>query len=254
MIPQWPMTDPGTHFGFREVAENQKAGLVRGVFDSVADNYDLMNDLMSLGMHRLWKEFAIRLSGVHPGSRVLDVAAGSGDLARLLARRAGPEGSVTLTDINAAMLDRGRQRMTDDGIVGYVHYVQADAERLPFAPDYFDCICIGFGLRNVTRQERALASMFECLRPGGKFIVLEFSQPTTRLLRKIYDGYSYRVLPRLGQRVAGDEASYQYLVESIRKHPAQVKLKKMMQQAGFERVAVNNLAGGIVAVHTGYKF
>jgi len=258
MIPQWLMTDPGptpgTHFGFREVAENQKAGLVRGVFDSVADSYDLMNDLMSLGMHRLWKEFAVRLSGVHPGSRVLDVAAGSGDLARLLARRVGKEGSVTITDINAAMLNKGRQRMTDAGIVGNVHYVQADAEQLPFAPNTYDCICIGFGLRNVTRQERALASMFACLRPGGKLLVVEFSRPTTRLARKIYDAYSYAVLPQLGKLVAGDEASYQYLVESIRKHPAQEELKKMMQQAGFERVGVNNLAGGIVAIHAGFKF
>jgi len=248
------MNEDTTHFGFNEVSEGQKAGLVRGVFDSVADKYDLMNDLMSLGAHRLWKEFAIQLSGVHPGSRVLDVAAGSGDLARLLARRAGGEGSVTLTDINAAMLAKGREHMTDAGFLGNTHYVRADAERLPFVPNYFDCVCMGFGLRNVTRQERALASIYSCLRPGGRALILEFSRPTTRMVQAIYDAYSFGVLPKLGKLVAGDEASYQYLVESIRKHPAQEALKKMMQQVGFERVDVNNLAGGIVAVHTGYKF
>ena len=248
------MTEPTTHFGFREVAEDDKATLVRGVFDSVADKYDLMNDLMSMGAHRLWKQFAVQQSGVREGSDVLDVAAGSGDLAVLLANRVGPKGTVTLADINASMLERGRRRMLDRGVAGNVYYVQTDAEVLPFARNSFDCICIGFGLRNVTRPQGALNSMFECLRPGGKVLVLEFSKPTSKLVSTVYDAYSFNLLPRLGKLVANDADSYQYLVESIRKHPAQEELKVMMQRAGFERVDYHNLSGGIVAVHSGFKF
>lgn len=248
------MSNSKVDFGFRQVAAGQKAALVRGVFDSVVDKYDLMNDLMSFGAHRLWKNFVVQISGVHPGSRVLDVAAGSGDLAAQFARKVGKTGSVILTDINALMLHKGRARMVDQGLVGNVQYVLSDAEALPFADNYFDCVCIGFGLRNVTRQERALASMYACLRPGGRLIVLEFSKPTSRLLATAYDIYSFGVLPKLGKLVANDEASYKYLVESIRKQPTQDELLATMQQVGFERVRFNNLAGGIVAVHTGYKF
>ncbi|MDJ0957349.1 MAG: bifunctional demethylmenaquinone methyltransferase/2-methoxy-6-polyprenyl-1,4-benzoquinol methylase UbiE [Arenicellales bacterium] len=248
------MSKSTTHFGSRQVSEEDKATLVRGVFDSVVDKYDLMNDLMSLGSHRLWKSFVVRTSGVHEGNRVLDVAAGSGDLATQFARKVGPNGAVILTDINASMLQKGRKRMVDQGLVGNVYYVQADAERLPFTDNYFDCICIGFGLRNVTRQERALASMFACLRPGGRLMVLEFSKPTSKILASIYDIYSFGALPKLGRLVAKDEASYKYLIESIRQQPTQDELQATMEQVGFERVGFNNLAGGIVAVHTGYKF
>lgn len=254
MTHSCPMPEDTTHFGYKEVAAENKAGFVREVFESVADRYDLMNDLMSMGAHRLWKDFAVRLSGVHAGDRVLDVASGSGDLARLLTRKIGPTGSVTMTDINQAMLDKGRDRMIDAGITGNVNYVLADAECLPFAPGSFDFICIGFGLRNVTRQNRALASMFRCLRPGGKLLVLEFSRPTTGLMRAAYDAYSFSVIPALGKLVTKDRDSYQYLVESIRKQPPQAELKAMMEEAGFERVGFNNLAGGIVAIHTGFRF
>ncbi len=254
MMRRWRMAEDNTHFGFKQVSADRKAGLVREVFESVADRYDVMNDLMSLGAHRLWKDFAVRLSGVHPGDQVLDVASGSGDLARLLIKKVGPTGSVTVTDINSAMLGKGRERTVDSGNIGNVYFVQSDAECLPFSPAAFDFICIGFGLRNVTRQERALASMFNCLRPGGKLVVLEFSRPTTGLLRALYDAYSFTVIPGLGRLVAKDRHSYQYLVESIRKQPPQAELKEMMERAGFERVDFSNLSGGVVAVHTGYKF
>lgn len=247
------MSDRTTHFGYRNVPEADKAGLVREVFDSVAEKYDLMNDLMSVGAHRLWKSFLVETSGVHAGGRVLDVAAGSGDLGKQFARRVGEAGTVVLTDINNSMLRRGRRRLVDSGIVANVHYVQSDAEALPFSDDYFDCICIGFGLRNVTRQQQALSSMFRCLRPGGRLMVLEFSRPTSKLLRSAYDAYSFCALPVMGRFVAKDERSYQYLVESIRKQPAQGELKTMMEEAGFERVRFNNLAGGIVALHSGCK-
>lgn len=242
-----------THFGYREVGEQEKAELVAEVFHSVADKYDLMNDLMSLGAHRLWKRFAIELSGVRPGQRVLDVAAGSGDLASGYARRLRGSGLLVVSDINQAMLARGRARMVDEGHVANVCYVQGDAERLPFTTGYFDCISIGFGLRNVTRQQTALASMYRCLRPGGRALVLEFSRPNSQLLASVYDAYSFSVLPRLGRVVAGDEASYRYLVESIRRHPPQQRLRAMMQEVGFERVRYHNLSGGIVALHVGYK-
>ncbi|HLD14638.1 MAG TPA: bifunctional demethylmenaquinone methyltransferase/2-methoxy-6-polyprenyl-1,4-benzoquinol methylase UbiE [Burkholderiales bacterium] len=246
--------DNTTHFGFREVPEAAKAGLVADVFRSVASKYDLMNDLMSFGAHRLWKQFAAAQAGVHVGECVLDLAGGSGDMATKFARAVGARGQVVLADINDAMLEVGRGRLADAGIAGNVEFVQADAEDLPFPDNYFDCECIAFGLRNVTHPERALASMFRVLKPGGRALVLEFSKPAIEPLAKAYDAYSFNVLPWLGQRVAGDAASYRYLAESIRKHPDQETLKQMMQAAGFERVHYFNLAGGIVALHKAYKF
>jgi demethylmenaquinone methyltransferase/2-methoxy-6-polyprenyl-1,4-benzoquinol methylase len=224
------------------------------VFTSVADKYDLMNDVMSFGIHRLWKRFAVSQAGVREGSRALDVAGGSGDLGIQFARRTGARGLVVTTDINAAMLARGRDRLTDEGIVANVEFVQADAERLPFANNHFDCVSIAFGLRNVTNKERALASMQRVLKPGGRLIVLEFSHPVLPGLGRLYDAYSFNVVPLMGRLIADDEASYRYLVESIRKHPDQQQLKTLMEQAGFERVEVFNLSGGIVALHKGYKF
>jgi len=243
-----------THFGFREVPEGAKVGMVAEVFRSVASKYDLMNDLMSLGAHRLWKQFADAEANVRAGERVLDLAGGSGDMAIRFARRVGPHGQVVLADINDAMLEVGRGRLADAGIAGNVEFVQADAEALPFPDDHFDCLCIAFGLRNVTHQDRALASMFRVLKPGGRAIVLEFSRPVLEPLGKAYDLYSFSVLPWLGKVVAKDEGSYRYLAESIRKHPDQETLKRLMEQAGFRRVHYFNLAGGIVALHKGYKF
>lgn len=246
--------DPTTHFGFREVPASAKSGLVGRVFRSVAGRYDLMNDLMSFGVHRLWKRFAASMCGVRAGDKVLDVAGGSGDMTALLAPRVGAAGRVVLSDINEAMLDVGRARLADRGIVGNVDFVRADAERLPFPDDYFDCVTIAFGLRNVTHLDRALGSMFRVLKPGGRLIVLEFSRVTVARLQPLYDAYSFNVLPLLGRMVAGDEASYRYLAESIRRHPDQQTLAGMMGQAGFERVNYYNLSGGIVALHRGYKF
>lgn len=243
-----------THFGYQEVAVEEKTGKVAEVFHSVASKYDLMNDLMSLGIHRLWKRFAIGLSGIRQGDRVLDLAGGTGDLTSRLSPLTGPKGRVVLADINAAMLAQGRRRLIDAGIVGNVDYVQADAERLPFANNTFDCIIMAFGLRNVTVQETALASMNRILRPGGRAIVLEFSHPRAPGLKPLYDLYSFTVLPLMGQLVVHDAASYRYLAESIRMHPDQETLRTMMQQAGFERCEYFNLTGGIVAVHRGYKF
>lgn len=245
---------PTTHFGFREVPVSTKSGLVGQVFRSVAGRYDLMNDLMSFGVHRLWKRFAASLCAVRPGDQVLDVAGGSGDMTALLAPHVGPSGRIVLSDINDAMLDVGRSRLADRGIAGQVDFVRADAERLPFADDHFKCIVIAFGLRNVTHVERALSSMFRVLRPGGRLIVLEFSRLTAAPLQSLYDAYSFNVLPLLGRMVAGDETSYRYLAESIRRHPDQASLQRMMEQSGFERVTYHNLSGGIVAVHRGYKF
>jgi demethylmenaquinone methyltransferase/2-methoxy-6-polyprenyl-1,4-benzoquinol methylase len=242
-----------THFGYETVAEAEKAGRVRGVFDSVATRYDLMNDLMSLGVHRLWKRFAIELTGVRAGQRVLDLASGTGDLAARLAGLVGPDGLVLMSDINAAMLAQGRDRLLDAGRVGNVRFAQIDAESLPFPDASFDCVTIGFGLRNVTHKELALAEMRRVLRPGGRALVLEFSHPTTAPLRAAYDLYSFQVLPRLGRLVASDEASYRYLAESIRVHPDQETLKAMMEAAGFERCDVHNLTGGVVAVHRGFR-
>jgi demethylmenaquinone methyltransferase/2-methoxy-6-polyprenyl-1,4-benzoquinol methylase len=244
---------PRTHFGFEEVPESEKSGRVRAVFDAVVDRYDLMNDLMSLGIHRLWKREAAALSGVRRGQRVLDVATGTGDLAARLAGMAGPGGMVVCTDINAAMLERGRARMVDEGLAGNLAFVQADAERLPFPEAEFDCVTIGFGLRNVTRKERALESMHRVLKPGGRALVLEFSHPPSTPLRLAYDLYSFQVLPRLGRLVVGHDASYRYLAESIRVHPDQETLRSMMEGAGFERCEYFNLSGGIVAIHRGYK-
>ncbi len=243
-----------THFGFRDVPEAAKAGLVADVFRSVASKYDLMNDLMSLGTHRLWKQLADAEAGVRAGERVLDLAGGSGDMARKFARRVGPRGQVVLADINDAMLEVGRARFADAGVAGNVEFVQADAECLPFPDDHFDCICIAFGLRNVTHQDRALASMYRVLKPGGRALVLEFSKPVLEPLSKVYDVYSFSILPWLGKVVAKDEGSYRYLAESIRKHPDQETLKRMMEQAGFGRAHYFNLSGGIVALHKGYKF
>ncbi|HEC12571.1 MAG TPA: bifunctional demethylmenaquinone methyltransferase/2-methoxy-6-polyprenyl-1,4-benzoquinol methylase UbiE [Acidiferrobacteraceae bacterium] len=246
--------DGTTHFGYRQVPEADKAGLVGEVFSSVAGKYDVMNDLMSLGAHRLWKRFTIGQSGVRHGQQVLDVAGGTGDLTRAFAKRVGNSGSVILADINAAMLLRGRERLVDAGVVGNVSYMQANAECLPFAGNSFDCITIAFGLRNVTHIPEALASMYRVLVPGGRLLVLEFSHPTLPGLNALYDAYSFNVLPLLGRVIANDEDSYRYLAESIRKHPDQETLKEMMQTAGFERVSYHNLAGGIVALHKGFKY
>jgi demethylmenaquinone methyltransferase / 2-methoxy-6-polyprenyl-1,4-benzoquinol methylase len=246
--------DRSTDFGFQRVSRQDKGRRVRGVFDSVAGNYDLMNDLMSAGTHRLWKRFTLSLANLRPGQRALDVAGGTGDLAAGLARQVGERGLVVLTDINAAMLGRGRDRLIDAGLAGNVACVQANAERLPFPDAMFDCVTIGFGLRNVTDKAAALSSMHRTLKPGGQLLVLEFSRPSIAALQPLYDAYSFRILPLLGRFVAHDEASYRYLAESIRMHPDQETLLKMMQEAGLEGCRYHNLSGGIVAVHRGYKY
>ena len=240
-----------TDFGYQSVPEDEKSQRVSDVFESVAARYDLMNDLMSLGLHRLWKRFAVAQSLVTPGSRVLDVAGGTADLARLFAQRVGSSGKVVVTDINAAMLRRGRDRLLDSGLT--LPVVQCDAERLPFASGYFDCVSVAFGLRNMTHKDLALAEMRRVLRAGGRLLVLEFSR-VWQPLRPLYDAYSFNVLPRLGQLVAHDAAAYRYLAESIRMHPDQERLKAMMEEAGLERVEYFNLAAGVVALHRGYKF
>jgi len=242
-----------THFGFEQVPAGEKVRRVGHVFDSVASRYDLMNDLMSLGIHRLWKRFTIDVSGVRAGQKVLDVAGGSGDLTRAFSKRVGADGSVVLCDINASMLDVGRQRLTNEGIAGNVTYVQANAEELPFEDESFDCITIAFGLRNVTDKARALASMRRVLKPGGALLVLEFSHTTLPLLKPLYDLYSLSVLPKIGKLVTGDADSYQYLAESIRMHPDQETLKGMLETAGLERCEYFNLSGGIVALHRGFR-
>jgi demethylmenaquinone methyltransferase/2-methoxy-6-polyprenyl-1,4-benzoquinol methylase len=245
--------EPSTDFGFERVSPEDKARRVRGVFDSVAPNYDLMNDLMSAGTHRLWKRFTLALANLRPGQRALDVAGGSGDLAAGLARQVGARGLVVLSDINAAMLSRGRDRLLDEGFAGNVACVQANAERLPFRDGIFDCITIGFGLRNVTDKPAALAAMYRALKPGGQLLVLEFSQPRLPGLKTLYDAYSFHVLPWLGKVVAGDEASYRYLAESIRMHPDAETLLGMLKAAGLEGCRYHLLSGGIVAVHRGYR-
>ena len=242
-----------TDFGFEQVPIADKAGRVRAVFDSVANRYDLMNDLMSGGAHRLWKQFALSLTGLKTGGRALDVAGGTGDLAVGLARQVGRSGLVMLTDINATMLAAGRDRLINEGLVGNVLCAQADAEALPFADASFDCVTIGFGLRNVTDKARALSQMRRVLKPGGQLLVLEFSKPTTPTLQSLYDAYSFRLLPLMGRLVAGDAASYRYLAESIRRHPDQETLLAMLREAGLAECRYHNLMGGIVAVHRGYR-
>ncbi|MDR3417801.1 MAG: bifunctional demethylmenaquinone methyltransferase/2-methoxy-6-polyprenyl-1,4-benzoquinol methylase UbiE [Nevskia sp.] len=252
-----PGPDPGsktgyTHFGYEQVPVGEKQKRVGAVFSSVANRYDLMNDLMSFGIHRLWKRFVIDLAGVRPGERVLDVAGGTGDLSREFRRLAGPQGLVVLSDINADMLQQGRSRLADKGVLD-VPLAQANAEKLPFAEGTFDCITIGFGLRNVTDKSAALASMTRALKPGGRLLVLEFSKPLNPGLARVYDEYSFRLLPLMGRLVTNDADSYRYLAESIRMHPDQATLKQMMEGAGLSRVQVYNLTGGIVAVHRGYR-
>ncbi|HFD15683.1 MAG TPA: bifunctional demethylmenaquinone methyltransferase/2-methoxy-6-polyprenyl-1,4-benzoquinol methylase UbiE [Rhodospirillales bacterium] len=248
------MNDKTTHFGFQEVPVEEKAKRVGAVFDSVADKYDLMNDVMSFGIHRLWKRFTIEMSGVRRGQRVLDLAGGTGDLTARFSRLVGEEGQVVLSDINASMLEAGRERLTDRGIAGNVEYVQANAECLPFPDNHFDCISIAFGLRNVTDKDAALASMYRVLKPGGRLLVLEFSRPVVPGFRPVYDLYSFKVLPVMGKLIANDADSYRYLAESIRMHPDQETLKAMMEAAGFDKVEYFNLTGGVVALHRGYKF
>lgn len=240
-----------TDFGFEKVAEADKAGRVAGVFSSVAGRYDLMNDLMSAGLHRIWKRFAVEMGAVREGGKVLDVAGGTGDLSSLFAKRVGSTGEVWLTDINADMLVRGRDRLLDEGRIAPT--VRCDAEALPLPDRHFDCAIVGFGLRNMTRKPRALAEMARVVRPGGRVLVLEFSQ-VWKPLQPVYDAYSFRLLPWLGRKIAGDADSYRYLVESIRKHPGQEELKAMMLEAGCGRVEYYNLTAGVVALHVGYVF
>ncbi|ABA58801.1 bifunctional demethylmenaquinone methyltransferase/2-methoxy-6-polyprenyl-1,4-benzoquinol methylase UbiE [Nitrosococcus oceani] len=242
-----------THFGFQEVPIEEKSHKVAEVFHSVASHYDLMNDLMSLGIHRLWKRFVIELSGVRSGMRVLDLAGGTGDLAKTFSERVGNKGQVVLADINSSMLEKGRERLVNLGKVGNLNYVQANAEHLPFPADYFDRITIAFGLRNITQKEAALHSMYQALKPGGQLLVLEFSKPAS-WLTSAYDIYSFWILPRLGKLVAGDADSYRYLAESIRRHPDQETLSAMMRSAGFDYCDFYNLNHGIVALHRGYKY
>jgi demethylmenaquinone methyltransferase/2-methoxy-6-polyprenyl-1,4-benzoquinol methylase len=248
------MTDSDrTHFGYKTVDAGDKEKLVAGVFHSVAAKYDVMNDLMSAGVHRLWKRFTIELSGVRPGNRVLDIAGGTGDLTAKFSRIVGPTGKVVLADINDSMLKVGRDKLIDHGVVGNVDYVQANAEALPFPDNYFDCVSIAFGLRNVTDKDAALRSMQRVLKPGGRLLVLEFSKPQHAALGKLYDLYSFTALPLLGKLIANDSESYRYLAESIRMHPDQETLKGMMENAGFARAEFFNMTGGIVALHRGIK-
>ena len=242
-----------THFGYKQVDSDKKEGLVAGVFDSVADKYDLMNDVMSFGIHRIWKRITLAQTGLRKGQRALDVAGGTGDLAAGMAKQVGSDGEVVMADINAAMLEQGRRRLIDRGIAGNVSFVQANAEDLPFDDNSFDCITIAFGLRNVTHQDRALASMYRVLKPGGRLLILEFSKPVMPGLDKAYDFYSFNILPKMGRFIAKDEDSYRYLAESIRMHPDQETLRQMMQDAGFERCTYHNMTGGIVALHKGFK-
>lgn len=240
-----------THFGYREVPVEEKSRLVREVFDSVATRYDIMNDLMSMGVHRLWKREFVASSGIRPGDHVLDIAGGTGDIAALLSRRVGANGRVVLTDINPSMLEVGRERLEDRGLVGRIEYSLANAEELPFRDAEFDAVTIAFGLRNVTDKARALGEMHRVLRPGGRALILEFSRVRSEALGKFYDLYSFGVLPALGRFVASDEESYRYLAESIRQHPPQEELAQMMRDAGFEQVRFRNLTGGVVAIHSG---
>ncbi len=242
-----------THFGYEEVDLKEKVHRVASVFDSVAKHYDIMNDVMSMGVHRLWKKIALDTSGVRAGHKVLDLASGTGDLAARFSKMVGAQGEVVASDINANMLKVGRERLTDRGVVGNIEYVQANAEALPFPDNYFNFASIAFGLRNVTDKEAALASLYRVLKPGGRLMVLEFSKPM-EALKPIYDTYSFKLLPLMGKLIANDAESYRYLAESIRMHPDQETLKGMMADAGFERCEFMNMSGGIVALHKGYKF
>lgn len=242
-----------THFGFEQVPINEKANKVADVFHSVAQKYDIMNDLMSGGIHRMWKRFTIEMSAVRAGHKVLDIAGGTGDLAYKFSRLVGPEGQVVLSDINASMLGVGRDRLLDRGVGNNVEYVQLDAQYIPFADNTFDCVTIAFGLRNVTDKDLALRSMLRVLKPGGRLLVLEFSKPGNPLLEKVYDEYSFRALPFMGKLITNDADSYRYLAESIRMHPDQETLKGMMDNAGFTNTEYHNMTGGIVALHKGIK-
>ncbi len=243
-----------TDFGFKEVPITEKSKLVESVFHSVASKYDLMNDVMSFGLHRLWKKFTIEQSGVRSGHYVLDLAGGTGDLAKAFARRVGHQGLTILSDINRSMLAEGRRRLLDEAIINNITFVEADAEKLPFKENYFDCITIAFGLRNVTDKIAALHSIYRVLKPGGKLLVLEFSKPTLPFLDKIYDKYSFKIIPKMGEWITGDKESYEYLVESIRQHPDQEHLKNLMMECQFEDVSYHNLTGGVVALHKGFKY
>ncbi|MDX1810347.1 MAG: bifunctional demethylmenaquinone methyltransferase/2-methoxy-6-polyprenyl-1,4-benzoquinol methylase UbiE [Gammaproteobacteria bacterium] len=246
--------DNTTHFGYKTVKTEEKAGKVAEVFHSVASKYDVMNDLMSFGIHRIWKRIAMEYVRPRPGQKMLDLAGGTGDLTAKMSPKVGDTGLVVLSDINSSMLNVGRDRLLDEGIVSNVRYVQANAQSLPFPDNYFDCVTIAFGLRNVTHKDQALASIYRVLKPGGKLLVLEFSKPVLPGLSSIYDFYSFKILPKMGEVVANDAESYQYLAESIRMHPDQENLKQMMLDAGFDRVDYINMTGGIVALHRGYKF
>lgn len=248
------MTSSTTDFGYQQIPLIEKNQRVAAVFSSVATQYDLMNDLMSLGIHRFWKRFTVDLSNVRPGQQILDLAGGTGDLTYLFASRVGNQGNVCLGDINAKMLGVGRDRLLDRGLLNNVHYTQLNAEQLPFKKNYFDCISIAFGLRNVTSKEIALEQMAQVLKPGGRLLILEFSKPVIGFLEKIYDAYSFNVLPKLGRWITGDAESYQYLIESIRKHPDQETLKNMILAAGFDHCEYHNLSGGIVALHRAWKY
>ena len=243
-----------THFGYQTVSAYQKEIKVAEVFSNVAPYYDVMNDLMSFGIHRLWKRFTLECAHIQPGQHILDLAGGSGDLTRLFYQRIGKSGSITLADINYAMIQQGKKRLLDLGIYRNLHFVEANAESLPFKKNCFDCVTMAFGLRNVTNKSKALSSIFEVCRPGGKIMILEFSTPAITALAPIYDWYSFKILPNLGQWIAGDSANYQYLAESIRMHPNQTQLSSMITQAGFEDCYYVNLCGGIVALHIAYKY
>ena len=249
-----PTSSDTTHFGYKQVATEQKEGMVADVFHSVAAKYDVMNDLMSFGIHRLWKRYTVDCSGVRSGQKVLDLAGGTGDLTSTFSRLVGDKGQVVLADINYSMLKVGRDKLRNQGRVGNIEYVQANAEELPFPDNHFDLVTMAFGFRNVTNKDNALASIFRVLKPGGRLLVLEFSKPILPALSKVYDAYSFHVLPMMGQLVANDKESYQYLAESIRMHPDQETLKAMFEAAGFEHCKYDNLTGGIVALHRGYKF
>lgn len=248
------MSDNTTHFGFKDVNASEKVKLVKGVFDSVADKYDLMNDVMSMGVHRLWKQATIARSGIRPGDTVLDLAGGTGDLTLKFSRKVGPEGKVILGDINESMVRVGRDRLIDEGVDGNVDYAITNAEFLSFPDNTFDLVTMAFGLRNVTHKDKALAEIYRVLKPGAKLMVLEFSQVDNAMLKKLYDTYSFQIMPMMGKLIANDEESYRYLAESIRMHPDQETLKSMMLDAGFDSVTYHNMTGGVVALHIGYKF